>query len=469
MKIAVVLAAGTSSRMGRPKLELPVGGAPMVRRVVETMLKAPFDRVRVVTAPGAAVGLPDDPRVEIVENPRAKEGIASSIRAGLTGLPETTEVVAIALGDMPLVATETVRELLRTYEETRRPIVFPQYRGRQGNPVLWDRGFLGALRELEGDRGAKALLERNRDLALAVPVEDPGVCLDIDTPADYADVVSPREAGKRKSVFVELEEAYERGEAVALVTILETRGSTPQKAGAKMVVGRDGRMRGTVGGGCVESEILFRAQRAIETRKCEIGTYDFNADEDENGLICGGSMKVFIEPILPPPRVYVVGAGHVAQPVAQVAKIAGFEVVVLDDRVKYASRERFPEADIVKAGPIPELASEFQYGDNAYVVIVTRGHKEDEEALRTFIGKDTAYIGLIGSVTKLEKIVKRLARDGVPKERIERVHSPIGLDLGGSSPGEIAVSIVAELLAVRYQRTGKPMTFTERQEYFGRV
>jgi len=282
-------------------------------------------------------------------------------------------------------------------------------------------------------------------------------------------VVSPREAGKRKSVFVELEEAYERGEAVALVTILETRGSTPQKAGAKMVVGRDGRMRGTVGGGCVESEILFRAARALETRKCEIGSYDFNADEDENGLICGGSMKVFIEPILPSPRVYIVGAGHVAQPVAQVAKIAGFEVVVLDDRVKYASRERFPDADVVKAGPIPELASEFQYGDNAYVVIVTRGHKEDEEALRAFIGKETAYIGLIGSVTKLEKLVKRLERDGVSKEKIARVHSPIGLDLGGSSPGEIAISIVAELLAVRYQRTGKPMMFSERQEFFGRV
>ena len=469
MKFALVLAAGQSRRMGRPKLELPVGGAPMARRVVETMLSAPFDGVRVVTAPGAALDLPDDPRLEIVENPRADEGIASSIRCGLARLREATEVVAIALGDMPLVAKETVIELLKAYDETRRPIVFPEYRGRQGHPVLWDRSFFGELRNLEGDRGAKALLERNRRLALAVPVVDPGVCLDIDTPDDYAKVVSPREAGRRRSVFVELEEAYERGEAVALVTILETRGSTPQKAGAKMVVGRDGRMRGTVGGGCVESEILFRAQRAIETRKCEIGSYDFNADEDENGLICGGSMKVFIEPILPPPRVYVVGAGHVAQPVAQVAKIAGFEVVVLDDRVKYASRERFPDADVVKAGPIPELASEFQYGDNAYVVIVTRGHKEDEEALRAFIEKETAYIGLIGSVTKLEKITRRLERDGVSKERIERVHSPIGLDLGGSSPGEIAISIVAELLAVRYQRTGKPMMFSERQEFFGRV
>ncbi len=469
MKIALVLAAGESSRMGRPKLELPVGGAPMVRRVVDTLLAAPFDRVRVVTAPGAAFDWPDDPRLEVVSNPRTREGIASSIRRGLSELPDSTEVVAIALGDMPLVSEETVLALLSAFERTGKPIVFPQYRGRQGHPVLWHRGFLGALRELEGDRGAKALLERNRELALAVPVEDPAVCLDIDSPDDYAKVVSPREAGRRKSVFVELEEARERGEAVALVTILETRGSTPQKAGAKMVVGRDGRLRGTVGGGCVESEILFRAQRAIETRKSEIGSYDFNADEDENGLICGGSMKVFIEPILPPPRVYVVGAGHVAQPVAQVAKIAGFEVVVLDDRVKYASRERFPDADLVKAGPIAELASEFPYGDNAYVVIVTRGHKEDEEALRAFIEKETAYLGLIGSVTKLEKIVKRLERDGVPREKLERVHSPIGLDLGGSSPGEIAVSIVAELLAVRYQRTAKPMMFSERQEFFGRV
>jgi xanthine dehydrogenase accessory factor len=274
---------------------------------------------------------------------------------------------------------------------------------------------------------------------------------------------------RKRTIFAELEEAYQRGETVALVTILETRGSTPQKAGAKMVVGRDGRLRGTVGGGCVESEILWRAQRAIEERRTEIGTYDFNADEEENGLICGGSMKVFIEPVIPPPRVFIVGAGHVAQPVAQVAKIAGFEVIVLDDRVKYSTPERFPDADVVQAGPIPELAEGFAYGDNAYVVIVTRGHKEDEEALRAFIGKDTAYIGLIGSVTKIEKIVKRLLRDGVSQERLDRVRSPIGLDLGGSTPGEIAISIVAELLTVRHQRTGKPMTFTERQVFFGKV
>jgi xanthine dehydrogenase accessory factor len=463
--VAVLLAAGASTRMGRSKLDLPVEGKTMSRRAAETLLSLPFDLVRVVVAPGANLDLPDDPRLERVENPGASEGIASSIRAGIEGIPEATEAVAIALADLPLVRAETIASLLRAFEETGSAIVYPEHQGRQGHPVLWAKRLLPELRELEGDRGAKEVLERHRDSALALPVDDPGVRLDIDTPADYASFVKK----VRKTVFAELEEAYERGETVALVTILETKGSTPQKAGAKMVVGRDGRMRGTVGGGCVESEILWRAQRCIEERRSETGTYDFNADEEENGLICGGSMKVFIEPIVPPPRVFVVGAGHVAQPVSQVAKIAGFEVIVLDDRVKYASRERFPEADVVRAGPIPALAEEFQYGDNSFVVIVTRGHKEDEEALRVFIEKETAYIGLIGSVTKLEKIRKRLERDGVSRERLERLHTPIGLDLGGSSPGEIAISIVAELLAVRYQRTGRPMMFTERQEFFGKV
>jgi xanthine dehydrogenase accessory factor len=156
-------------------------------------------------------------------------------------------------------------------------------------------------------------------------------------------------------------------------------------------------------------------------------------------------------------------------PLARVARIAGFEVVVLDDRIKYANRERFPEAAVVKAGPIAQLTKEFSYGDNAYVVIVTRGHALDEEALRAFIEYEAAYIGLIGSVAKIEKIFARLEKDGISRDKLDQVHSPIGLDLGGGSPGEIAVSIVAEMLSVRYRRTGKPMRFTERQEFHGKV
>lgn len=272
-----------------------------------------------------------------------------------------------------------------------------------------------------------------------------------------------------KSVYREVDEALQRGEAVALVTILKTSGSTPQKAGAKMVVGRDGRLRGTVGGGCVEADILWRARQAIEKRKCEILDYDYNAGDEENGLICGGKVTVFIEPILPAPRLFIVGAGHVAMPLSRIAKIAGFEVVVLDDRIKFANRERFPEADLVEAGPIEELVEKFTYGDNAYVIIVTRGHTSDEEALRAFIRQDTAYLGLIGSVTKAEKILGRLENDGFPRDRLEQVHSPMGLDLGGNSPGEIAISIIAEILALRYGRTGKPLRYTERQAFYGKV
>jgi xanthine dehydrogenase accessory factor len=279
---------------------------------------------------------------------------------------------------------------------------------------------------------------------------------------EYPDLCSPT------SVYREVDEAQKRGEAVALVTVIKTKGSTPQKAGAKMVVSRDGRLRGTVGGGCVEAEILWKARQSMEKRRCEIVTYDYDADEDENGLICGGSVTVFIEPVLPAPRVFIVGAGHIAIPLSRIAKIAGFEVVIFDDRIKYANRERFPDAEVVEAGPVKDLVEKFSYGDNAYIVIITRGHALDEEALRCFIEHDSAYLGLIGSVTKTEKIYERLEKDGVPREKLNAVRSPIGLDLGGGSPGEIAVSIVAEMLMVRYQRSGKPMKFTERQEFQGK-
>jgi molybdenum cofactor cytidylyltransferase len=174
--------------MGRPKLDLPIEGKAMSRRVVETLLKAPFDRVRVVGAPGARLDLPVDPRIDRIENPAPEEGIASSIRAALDRLPEETEVVAIALADLPLVREETVDLLLRAFEETGSAIVYPEYLGRQGHPVLWARSLFEELRGLEGDVGARPLIERHRGRSLAVRVDDPGVCLDIDTPADYASV-----------------------------------------------------------------------------------------------------------------------------------------------------------------------------------------------------------------------------------------------------------------------------------------
>jgi molybdenum cofactor cytidylyltransferase len=190
MKVAILLAAGSSRRMGRPKLDLVVEGRPMSRLAAEALLAAPFERIRVVTAPGPRLDLPEDARVEVVVNSDAGEGIGSSIRKGLEGLSDETEVAAIALADLPLVLVDTLSRLCRAWDESRSPVVYPEYRGRQGHPVLWARPLFDELRSLQGDRGARDVLERHRRLALAlaVPVDDAGVCLDIDTPDDYAKV-----------------------------------------------------------------------------------------------------------------------------------------------------------------------------------------------------------------------------------------------------------------------------------------
>lgn len=186
MKLGILLAAGASTRMGRPKLELPVEGSSILGASVAVLLACPFERVRVVVAPGTSASLDEDPRVETVFNPEAEEGIASSIRAGLRGLGEEWTLAAIALADLPVTRSATVRKLLEVAVESGSPIVYPTYRGEQGHPVLWRRELFDELRALHGDRGAKSLLAKYRDRSVAVAVDDPGVCLDIDTPQDYA-------------------------------------------------------------------------------------------------------------------------------------------------------------------------------------------------------------------------------------------------------------------------------------------
>lgn len=179
--------------MGRPKLDLQLQGKSLSRRVGETLLAQDLDRIRVVVAKGTACDLPSDERLELVENAEASEGIASSIRRGLEGLPSDVGLLLIALADLPLVRPATVAELIRVFDENDA-IVYPRYRGRQGHPVLWPRAFLDELASLEGDQGAKGILVRHGERVLAVDVDDPGVCLDIDTPDDYAKAVAEMKA-----------------------------------------------------------------------------------------------------------------------------------------------------------------------------------------------------------------------------------------------------------------------------------
>jgi xanthine dehydrogenase accessory factor len=239
-------------------------------------------------------------------------------------------------------------------------------------------------------------------------------------------------------------------EPAALVTVIATEGSTPQKAGAKMVVYADGRIVGTIGGGCVEAEMIRRARHAIDQHRSQLAAYDLTPDQaGEDGLVCGGRMQVFIEPLEGVPTLLLFGAGHVAQPLARLAKSVGFRVEVADDRAKFANAERFPEADVILVEPFREAAAKMTLARGSYAVVVTRGHKGDADALQAVLGKGLRFVGLLGSRPKAVHVMSELEERGVAPEALAEIHVPLGVEIGAQSPEEIAVSILAELIAVR--------------------
>ncbi|HET9834573.1 MAG TPA: XdhC/CoxI family protein [Vicinamibacterales bacterium] len=254
-----------------------------------------------------------------------------------------------------------------------------------------------------------------------------------------------------QEVFAAVTDALERGEPAALVTIVSTTGSTPQRVGAKMLVFGDGRIVGTIGGGCYENDAFWKARDAITNRKPQLVHYELDDDfAQESGLICGGQMDVYIEPIEPSPELFVIGAGHVGLHLARLANEVGFRVHVVDDREKFANRERFPHAAEVVVEDIPTWIAHASLPPHAYAVIVTRGHTNDLEALRALAPRELRYLGLIGSRAKVARIYEQLVEDKMPTDALKHVHAPIGLDIGAVTPQEIAVSILAELIAVKH-------------------
>src|SRR3954470_14963816 len=237
-----------------------------------------------------------------------------------------------------------------------------------------------------------------------------------------------------REVFAAVADALERGEPAALVTIVSTTGSTPQRVGAKMLVFADGRIVGTIGGGCYENDAFWKAREAITNRRPQLVHYELSDDfAQETGLICGGQMDVYIEPIEPSPELYVVGAGHVGSHLARVAHEVGFRVHVVDDREKFASRERFPDAIEIVVEDIPAWIARTTLPAHAYTVIVTRGHTNDLEALRALAPRELRYLGLIGSRAKVARIYEQL---NMSPEALSHVHAPIGLDIGAVTPQE---------------------------------
>lgn len=284
--------------------------------------------------------------------------------------------------------------------------------------------------------------------------------------------------------------------AAGLCVVVQTKGSTPQPAGACMLVRHDMSSIGTLGGGCVEAEVRKRAFELM-TRGERSAMLDFVLDHDfgwDDGLICGGRMYFAVQVFAPgddmqlyraaldastnrqpasfplhvqrgdgmvayrvnldvPPTVVIAGAGYVGRAVAKLAADLDFRVVVIDDRDDMAHRKHFDERVELIVGDIARSLAGFPLDSATFVVIVTRGHQHDHQALDAVIRRDCAYIGLIGSRRKSDMILRDLAEAGVPRERLDRVHTPIGLPIGAITVPEIAVSIVAELIQQRRRRT----------------
>jgi xanthine dehydrogenase accessory factor len=260
-------------------------------------------------------------------------------------------------------------------------------------------------------------------------------------------------------VYEEIVKLRQEGRRGAVATIVNVRGSVPSFRTAKMLVRDDGSIVGTIGGGCVEAEVWQAAREVMEEEKPRTLSFDLNHDPKyDTGLVCGGTLDVFIEPILPPAILYILGAGHIAHSLYKVAMIAGFSVVVADDRSSYANRERFPDAHDVRTGDFADILSRLRLNSTSYMVIVTRGHKDDMRILRWALQPEQSearYLGMIGSRRKIIAIQKELMKEGISEKAFERVHSPVGLDIGAITPEEIAIAICAEMIAARRRTNSK--------------
>ncbi|HEY6182929.1 MAG TPA: XdhC/CoxI family protein [Terriglobales bacterium] len=251
-------------------------------------------------------------------------------------------------------------------------------------------------------------------------------------------------------IYEEIVQLRREGRRGAVATIVSVQGSIPSFKTAKMLVRDDGSIVGTIGGGCVEAEVWQAAREVMESEKPRTLKFNLNQNpKDDTGLVCGGTLDIFIEPVLPPAVLYMFGAGHVAVNLYKVASNAGFDITVIDDREAYANRERFPDAKEVIADDFDKAMARLSPKDSAYIVILTRGHRDDMRVLRWAVQTPARYIGMIGSKRKTIAIFRELVAEGISEQLFKRVHAPVGLDIGAVTPEEIAVAITAELIAHR--------------------
>lgn len=256
------------------------------------------------------------------------------------------------------------------------------------------------------------------------------------------------------TLYNEVQACMKRGEQVVTATVVKTAGAAPCGVGEKMLVHADGSANGSFAGPHTDGKVIEMALQALHDGRSFLTHVHLDADQGEAVGSCGATLEVFFEVLRPEARLIIAGAGYVAQALARLAAHLDFHTVVVDERRDLADPAVFGETVQLTFGDIPETLRALEPDDGSFIVIVTRGHHLDEEALRAALETKAAYVGMIGSPSKVKHIFKSLLQQGYAREMLARVHAPIGLDLGAQTPDEIALSIAAEIVMLRRQASG---------------
>jgi xanthine dehydrogenase accessory factor len=246
-------------------------------------------------------------------------------------------------------------------------------------------------------------------------------------------------------IFEEIVASQKAQVPVVLATVIESLGSAPREEGARMLIRADGSIVGTIGGGAIEKRVIDEALLIMNAAAPKLVRYELK----DIGMACGGGMSVFLEPLRQAPQLLIFGAGHIGRTLSQIGKMLDFSVTVVDNRPEFAQKELLPWADTVIAEDYPQAISKITYSARTHIVILTHKHAHDFEILEQLIHKPFCYLGMIGSKTKVAKAFQQLRERGISENMIQKIHSPIGISIGANTPAEIAISIAAELVAVR--------------------
>jgi len=263
--------------------------------------------------------------------------------------------------------------------------------------------------------------------------------------------------------YEKLFELLRENPKVVIATVIKVKGSTPRMIGTKMAVLPSGEIIGTIGGGGLEQRVTEEASQVFRTGEATTKDYGLVPEEQGGiGTICGGSVEVLFELVSAPERLIICGGGHIGLALSKFAKDMGYEVFVLDDRDDYSKSERFPEGVEAKQSSFDDEALKQLVTSNTSVVILTHDHKHDKDALKNFLPTGALYIGMIGSKKKVKEIFKQLEEGGETPQRLKEVFAPIGLDIGAETPEEIALAILAEMVALKRSERPSPVSLRER-------